>query len=87
MNIVINGAVDGVTQIKDIREVVTRIDIDRSEPKFKNTIWIDAPYGASIDTVRIFEYEYVNIRILDKYHRISAAFQLRGDYFLKLEVV
>lgn len=87
MNIVIRGAVDAVTQIKPIRNVLTRLDIDRSEERFKHTIWIDAPYGASLDTVKIFENEYVNVRILDKYFRICAKFQLRCDMFQRVEVV
>ena len=87
MNIVIRGAVDAVTQIKPIRNVLTRLDIDRSEERFRHTIWIDAPYGASIDTCRIYENEYINVRILDKQFKIVSSFQLRSDYFQRLEVV
>lgn len=91
MTILIKGATEQIAGKRDVRKVLKRWDINREAGDIihKNDIYLEAKYGASIDTVHFIEgmHDHVDIRIYDTHHNILCYLSLCEDDILGVEVI
>ena len=91
MKILIKGATDQVARKREVRKVLSRWDrnTEAGDIIHKNDIYLEAKYGASVDTVHFIEgiHDHVDIRIYDTRHNILCYLSLCEDDILGVEVI
>lgn len=87
MQIVLRGATDQVARDRAVRKALVRIDVEKADLIHKYTIYLDVPEAFSIDSVKLLEHTFIDIRIYSVQRQLYTSFQMKADEILSLEVI
>ena len=87
MKIKLVGATEQIARKKEVRAVLSRVDIERGDLIHRFNVWLDCPDGLSIDTVKLLDYQYIDIRIYASHHELKVSLNFRSEEVLGVEVI
>ncbi len=91
MKILIKGATDQVAGKRDVRKVLSRWDrnLEAGDIIHKNDLYLEAKYGASVDTIHYIDgiKNHIDVRIYDSRHNLLCFLSLCEDDILGVEVI
>ncbi len=89
MKILIKGATEQIVRKRDVRQVLSRIDVRKGDLIHKFDVYLTADYGISLDTIHFIDgiRDYIDIRIYSSTHQLVVSIQLSTEDVLGVEVV
>ena len=89
MKILLKGCTEAIARKRDVRKVLSRLDVNKQDIIHKFDVYLNAEYGCSIDTIHFIDgiRDYIDIRIYSSTHQLVVSVQLSADDVLGVEVI